>query len=111
MDPFLQDLARPRPDPGGGAAAAYGANLGLALLEKVVRLEGRRRPQPLGEAGFDWDTALARLRRLVETLVRLREEDVRAYVNLSRGPGFRRPGAAGGRGGGSGGLPPAHHAA
>jgi formiminotetrahydrofolate cyclodeaminase len=83
MDPFLQELARPQPDPGGGAAAAYGVSLGLALLEKVVRLEGRRRPQSQGEAALGWEEALARLRRLVETLARLREEDVRAYFNLT----------------------------
>jgi len=83
MDQFLQELARPQPDPGGGAAAAYGASLGLALLEKVVRLEGGRRPQPQGEAGLDWDTALASLRRLAQSLARLREEDVRAYFELT----------------------------
>ena len=46
MDSFLQELAQARPDPGGGAAAAFGARLGLALLEKVVQLEGGRRREP-----------------------------------------------------------------
>ena len=36
---FLDQLARARPDPGGGAAAAFSAGVGLALLTKVIRLE------------------------------------------------------------------------
>jgi len=82
MNTFLQDLAQARPNPGGGAAAAYGANLGLALLEKVVRLESQRRQKPAGEARRTWGEALAQLRRLAESLEKLQEEDVRAYFNL-----------------------------
>ncbi len=53
MDSFLHELAQAG-RPGGGAAAAYGARVGLALLEKVVRLEGNRRnrrglPPPSGK--------------------------------------------------------------
>jgi formiminotetrahydrofolate cyclodeaminase len=83
MNTFLQELAQARPNPGGGAAAAYGANLGLALLEKVVRLEGQRRPKPAGETLRTWEEALAQLRRLSASLAELQEEDVQAYVNLT----------------------------
>jgi len=77
---FLKALAQARPDPGGGAAAAHSAALALALLEKVVRLE-RQRPGP--EPGF-WIDLLGRVRQVATSLVRLQEEDVRAYFNLTR---------------------------
>jgi len=83
MNTFLQELAQARPNPGGGAAAAYGASLGLALLEKVVRLEGQRRQKPAGAARRTWGEALAQLRRLAENLEKLQEEDVQAYFNLT----------------------------
>ena len=83
MDSFLQELAQARPDPGGGAAAAFGARLGLALLEKVVQLEGGRRREPKGKASFTWEEALTQLRQLQETLARTQEEDSRAYANLA----------------------------
>jgi methenyltetrahydrofolate cyclohydrolase len=83
MDSFLQELAQARPDPGGGAAAAFGARLGLALLEKVVQLEGGRRRDPKGAASFTWEAALTQLRQLGETLARAQEEDSRAYANLA----------------------------
>ena len=83
MDSFLQELAQARPDPGGGAAAAFGARLGLALLEKVVQLEGGRRSEPKGEASFTWEEVLTQLRQLGETLERRQEEDVRAYAKLA----------------------------
>ncbi|MEJ2366607.1 MAG: cyclodeaminase/cyclohydrolase family protein [Deltaproteobacteria bacterium] len=35
VDQFIDDLARPKPVPGGGAAAAHGACVALALLEKA----------------------------------------------------------------------------
>lgn len=83
MDSFLQELAQARPDPGGGAAAAFGARLGLALLEKVVLLEAKRRPAPRGKSSLTWEEALVRLRQLAEALARLQAEDVRAYANLA----------------------------
>jgi formiminotetrahydrofolate cyclodeaminase len=82
MNTFLQELAQARPNPGGGAAAAYGAKLGLALLEKVLRLEGGRRQEPAAEAHLTWGEALAELRRLAESLEKLQGEDVQAYFNL-----------------------------
>jgi len=82
MTSFLQELAQARPDPGGGAAAAFGANLGLALLEKVVKLEGRRRRKTADATGLTWEEALARLRGLAANLERLRAADVQAYFNL-----------------------------
>ncbi len=83
MDSFLQELAQARPDPGGGAAAAFGARLGLALLEKVVQLEGGRRREPQSAASLTWKDVLTQLGRLAETLARTQEEDVRAYANLA----------------------------
>ena len=91
MDSFLQELAQPRPDPGGGAAAAYGARLGLALLEKVVLLEGRRRRPPAGASAFTWEQALARLRRLSAVFSELQEADVQAYFKSHDRPGLRGP--------------------
>jgi len=75
---FLKTLARARPDPGGGAAAAHGAALGMALLEKIVRLE-QTRPASKGNPGNPWDGLLRRVRRVADALRRLQDEDVRAY--------------------------------
>lgn len=83
MDSFLQELAQPRPDPGGGAAAAFAARLGLALLEKVLHLEGARGREPKGKVSFSWEEALTQLRQMSETLEKTQEEDVRAYANLA----------------------------
>jgi len=80
---FLKALAQARPDPGGGAAAAHSAALGLALLEKVVQLEHRRQP-PEGEPGFFWSDLLARVRLVAAGLLRLQAEDVKAYFQLTR---------------------------
>jgi len=74
---FLEALAKGRPDPGGGAAAAHSAALGLALLSKVVQLEHRRQT-PEGEPGFPWGDLLARVRVVAAALLRLQAEDVRA---------------------------------
>jgi formiminotetrahydrofolate cyclodeaminase len=80
---FLQALAQGRPDPGGGAAAAHSGSLGLALLEKVCRLEHRRQ-RPQEEPGFPWGDLLARVRLVAAALLRLQAEDVEAYFQLTR---------------------------
>src|SRR4030042_5303828 len=81
-DSFLNQLARAGPAPGGAAAAAYGAALGLALLEKVVRLEANR-PQAEPQQR-SWEKTLPRLQDLAQALGRLQEEDVQAYFNPVR---------------------------
>jgi formiminotetrahydrofolate cyclodeaminase len=80
---FLKAVAQARPDPGGGAASAHVAALGLALLEKVVRLE-RQRQGPAGPPGFPWHDLLTQVRQVTAALLRLREEDVKAYFRLTR---------------------------
>lgn len=79
---FLDQLRKPRPDPGGGAAAAYGACVGLALLEKIVQLE-RNRQHRTGEKVQVWADLLHQIRRLTTDLSRLQEEDVQAYAALA----------------------------
>jgi formiminotetrahydrofolate cyclodeaminase len=79
----LQALAQARPDPGGGAAAAHSAALGLALLSKVVQLEHRRQG-PENSPGFPWYDLLARVRQVAAALYRLQAEDIEAYFQLTR---------------------------
>ena len=80
---FLKALAQARPDPGGGAAAAHGAALGLALLEKVVQLE-QRRQSPEADAVPFWSDLLAQVRLVAAGLQRLQAEDVEAYFQFTR---------------------------
>jgi formiminotetrahydrofolate cyclodeaminase len=80
---FLQALAQARPDPGGGAAAAHGGALALALLAKVVQLEYRRQT-PEHTYRFPWGDLLARVSLVAAALLRLQTEDVEAYAQLAR---------------------------
>lgn len=88
---FIDQLSQPRPDPGGGAAAAFGGMLALALLEKVAQLEMQRPSNK--EKRQEWEEKLARIRQLTGDLDRLREEDVRAYALMvqARGAGSSSP--------------------
>jgi methenyltetrahydrofolate cyclohydrolase len=80
---FLNQLAQPRPDPGGGAAAAYSAGVALALLTKVIRLERGRPHNDEAKKAF-WAEQLAATRGLVRTFQRLRQADVEAYQAMAR---------------------------
>jgi formiminotetrahydrofolate cyclodeaminase len=77
-DSFIASLAKPQPDPGGGAAAAYAATVALSLLEKVIRLEHRRH-QSDAELNRQWGQMLMELSNLHAVFAVLRESDVEAY--------------------------------
>ena len=84
-DSFLEALARPEPVPGGGAAAAHGACVGLALLEKIVLVELRRSDIP---SESRWQNLLEEVRKASTTLLRLRDEDGEAYVRFAQARTF-----------------------
>lgn len=82
-DEFIIRLALPRPDPGGGGAAAHCALVALALLEKIIRLEVRRSANLPDLLSF-WNGLADVARCYSEKLLELRDEDSRAYLQLSR---------------------------
>ena len=79
---FLEDLARPRPNPGGGAAAAYGASVGLALVEKVCLIESRRLSHDT-RAAKSWNKIHIMIVVTSKTLTELRDADSQAYEELA----------------------------
>jgi methenyltetrahydrofolate cyclohydrolase len=89
---FLDQLARARPDPGGGAAAAYSAGVGLALLTKVIRLEKSR---PYNEESLlrFWTEKLAETQRLTRIFQHLRQADVEAYLTMAQVLSVRQQGS------------------
>ena len=84
-DSFLQALAAPRPIPGGGAAAAHGACVGLALLEKIVLVE-LKRDQIASD--YSWSDLLEEVKASSKTLLQLRDEDGRAYLRFAKAKTF-----------------------
>ena len=67
--------------PGGGAAAAHGACVGLALLEKIVKVE-LLRSRDSTEA--EWKHLLRGVKKSSGTLVQLRDEDGRTYERFAQ---------------------------
>jgi len=84
-DSFLEALAAPRPIPGGGAAAAHGALVGLALLEKIVLVE-LKRDQITSD--YLWSDLLEEVKASSRTLLQLRDEDGRAYLRFAKAKTF-----------------------
>ena len=84
-DSFLEALAAPRPIPGGGAAAAHGACVGLALLEKIVLVE-LKRDQITSD--YSWSDLLEEVRTSSRNLLQLRDEDGRAYLRFAKAKTF-----------------------
>jgi formiminotetrahydrofolate cyclodeaminase len=89
---FLNQLSQARPDPGGGAAAAYGAGVGLALLTKIIRLEKARPYNDASHAAF-WAEQLIAARRLTRIFQHLRQADVGAYLTMAQALAVRQQGA------------------
>jgi len=88
-DSFIAALSSPeQPVPGGGAAAAYAGSVGLALLEKIVRLEMRRYPM-LSEPSL-WADLLDQVSTLSKILYQLRDEDGKSYMFLAETKASRR---------------------
>jgi formiminotetrahydrofolate cyclodeaminase len=85
VDSFIDALARPYPVPGGGAAAAHGACVGLALLEKIVEVE-LKRSRDSSEA--EWRNLLQEVNKSSSTLLQLRDEDGRAYARFAQAKTF-----------------------
>jgi formiminotetrahydrofolate cyclodeaminase len=85
VDSFIEALARPKPVPGGGAAAAHGACVGLALLEKIVKVElkGCR-----NSSQAEWKNLLREVKKSSSMLLQLRDEDGRAYVRFAQAKTF-----------------------
>ena len=80
-EPFLVALANPEPCPGGGAAAAYSACVGVSLVKKIVRLELlRSRTSP--ELTSLWQKLLEQANKMEKALERLIDEDGRAYLEF-----------------------------
>lgn len=87
---FLTQLAQARPDPGGGAAAAYCANVALALLTKVIRLELSRPRQDKSQRAF-WGAQFEATRRQRKKFEDLRKADVAAYLAMTRARNQEEP--------------------
>ncbi|UCG19962.1 MAG: cyclodeaminase/cyclohydrolase family protein [Deltaproteobacteria bacterium] len=81
VDSFIDALAKPKPVPGGGAAAAHGACVGLALLEKIVLVE-LQRGRDSSEA--EWRNLLQEVKKSSATILQLRDEDGKAYVSFAQ---------------------------
>jgi formiminotetrahydrofolate cyclodeaminase len=82
-DSFLKSLANPeQPIPGGGAAAAHAALVGLALLHKIVGVE-RRRSHDNREMISFWEGLSAKAADAARRLQELRDEDGASYMRFA----------------------------
>jgi formiminotetrahydrofolate cyclodeaminase len=89
-DSFLTALAKPQPDPGGGAAAAHGALIGLALLEKIVVLE-KARGKEQARSFQAWQKKEQALTAMFLRMKYLREADRKIYPKLVKAKRSKAP--------------------
>lgn len=79
--PFLLALESPEPSPGGGAAAAYAACVGVALVKKVIRLE-QLRSRTSRELISLWNALLRQADEMEAALKKLIDEDGEVYLEF-----------------------------
>jgi len=79
---FLQQLAKPRPFPGGGSAASCVGALAPALVEKVARPE-MKRCEVDTEATVIWSGRPSSLTNLAAKFQILSQADGPAYARMS----------------------------
>jgi formiminotetrahydrofolate cyclodeaminase len=79
---FLSELREPKPDPGGGSAAAYAGMVALALVEKICILEILRAKKRRDDHK-NLDNLLRQVRLKSDFLKSLAENDVLAYASLA----------------------------
>jgi formiminotetrahydrofolate cyclodeaminase len=80
---FLEEIADLNPLPAGGAAAAYTANLGIALLYKVLIMEMNRKgldPAPKATLRI----AQKEIERLHYTLKKMTRDDPQCYLRFRK---------------------------
>lgn len=73
---FMNELGSAKPAPGGGAAAAMCAALGLSLFEMVLRINARKHPAKLKKA--------AKVHKNVQTCLSIMKEDAQAFLKISQ---------------------------
>ena len=79
---FLEKIVSADPVPAGGAAAAYVASLGVALLFKVLLIE-LQRPKVDAQTHDALAVAEKEVERLYSDLKRMLEEDPQRYLRFS----------------------------
>lgn len=83
MREYLDDLAARKPAPGGGSAAALTASIGASLMSMVANYTVGNPKYKKGEEKAA--RILAKVEKLRDELQGLIDEDVDAYVKLSKG--------------------------
>ncbi len=76
LDKFLSELGSAKAAPGGGAAAAMCAALGLSLFEMVLRINARKYPVKLKKA--------AKVHKNVQICLSILQEDAQAFLKISQ---------------------------
>jgi formiminotetrahydrofolate cyclodeaminase len=76
---FLEAIASTKPIPGGGGASAFAACIGMALLEKIIRIELGRKELDAPRSAL-WSDLLRKTLQSKETLSRLKVADGESYI-------------------------------
>lgn len=88
IESFLKELGSVKPVPGGGAAAALAASIGVSLAEMTARINLKKRPEALARQRI---TKFAQIKRQLTALF---GRDAAAFKKIISFPKEKRSGAA-----------------